>query len=250
MPTPYTRKYYYPQATYWSYGEGAPNQASGINNEIYFDTDSGDLYTKLNNAWTKFYTNTGGGGGGGGISSVGVIDSAAKSANAAVISGTSIVFQTADGSFPGMLSTGSQTIAGAKTFSSDVVVPTEAYGIGWNGSNEVPTKDALYDIISTLPTSSGVNSLGALDGQAKTAAGGAISGASLYFQTADASNPGLVSTGTQTFAGAKTFSSDVTVPYEAYGVSWNGSLEVPTKNAVYDKVIDIENYIIAMAAAL
>lgn len=31
-------------------------------------------------------------------------------------------------------------------------------------------------------------------------------------------------------------SIDVTVPDEAYGVSWNGSLEVPTKNALYDKI--------------
>jgi hypothetical protein len=31
-------------------------------------------------------------------------------------------------------------------------------------------------------------------------------------------------------------SSDVTVPDEIYGAGWNGSLEVPTKNAVYDKI--------------
>jgi len=29
---------------------------------------------------------------------------------------------------------------------------------------------------------------------------------------------------------------DVTVPDEAYWVGWNGSLEVPTKNAIYDKI--------------
>ena len=33
-----------------------------------------------------------------------------------------------------------------------------------------------------------------------------------------------------------TFGADVTVPDEAYGAGWNGSLEVPTKNAVYDKI--------------
>lgn len=32
------------------------------------------------------------------------------------------------------------------------------------------------------------------------------------------------------------FSSDVTVPDEVYGAGWNGSLEVPTKNALYDKI--------------
>lgn len=33
-----------------------------------------------------------------------------------------------------------------------------------------------------------------------------------------------------------TLTGDLSVPDEAYGVSWNGSLEVPTKNAVYDKI--------------
>ena len=33
-----------------------------------------------------------------------------------------------------------------------------------------------------------------------------------------------------------TFSDPVNVPDEAYGAGWNGSLEVPTKNAIYDKI--------------
>jgi hypothetical protein len=36
--------------------------------------------------------------------------------------------------------------------------------------------------------------------------------------------------------GVSTFVADVIVPDEAYGAGWNGSLEVPTKNAVYDKI--------------
>ena len=36
--------------------------------------------------------------------------------------------------------------------------------------------------------------------------------------------------------GETTFSGDVTVPDEVYGSGWDASLEVPTKNAVYDKV--------------
>lgn len=35
---------------------------------------------------------------------------------------------------------------------------------------------------------------------------------------------------------ANTWLQDQSVPDEAYGVSWNGSLEVPTKNALYDKI--------------
>lgn len=46
--------------------------------------------------------------------------------------------------------TWNETIWWTKTFSSDVIVPEEAYGAGWNGSLEVPTKNAVYDKIETL----------------------------------------------------------------------------------------------------
>jgi hypothetical protein len=36
------------------------------------------------------------------------------------------------------------------TFTGDIVVPDEAYGAGWNGSLEVPTKNAVYDQIQSL----------------------------------------------------------------------------------------------------
>lgn len=37
------------------------------------------------------------------------------------------------------------------TFTGDISVPDEAYWVGWNGSTEVPTKNALYDKIEALP---------------------------------------------------------------------------------------------------
>jgi hypothetical protein len=48
-------------------------------------------------------------------------------------------------------------------------------------------------------------------------------------------------TGKANLSGA-TFTGDISVPDEAYGVGWNGSLEVPTKNAVYDKIQSIPSY--------
>ncbi len=42
--------------------------------------------------------------------------------------------------------------------------------------------------------------------------------------------------GAATFGSTASFAGDVTVPDEAYGSGWNGSTEVPTKNAVYDKI--------------
>jgi hypothetical protein len=55
---------------------------------------------------------------GSGVSAVGTIDSQTKSADGAVIVGNSLILQTADASFPGLVSTGTQTWAGAKTFTS------------------------------------------------------------------------------------------------------------------------------------
>ena len=49
--------------------------------------------------------------------------------------------------------TGDETIAGVKTFSSDPLIPDEVYGVGWNGSLEPPTKNAVYDKIETISSS-------------------------------------------------------------------------------------------------
>lgn len=43
-------------------------------------------------------------------------------------------------------------------------------------------------------------------------------------------------TGNEVIAGIKTFSSNPIIPDEAYGNSWNGVLEPPTKNALFDRI--------------
>lgn len=64
--------------------------------------------------------------------------------------------------FYGTITTGAarQTFAmlesAAQTFSNDIMVPDEAYGAGWNGSLEVPTKNAVYDKIEALSVGSGI----------------------------------------------------------------------------------------------
>ena len=58
---------------------------------------------------------------------------------------------------------------------------------------------------------SGVNTVGTINTLTKSSDGAGISGSTIYLQTADASAPGLVSTGTQTFAGDKTFNGNVSV---------------------------------------
>ena len=54
------------------------------------------------------------------------------------------------------------------------------------------------------------------------------------FDRINASGPGTIDT--DILIGRTNFASDVLVPDEAYGAGWNASLEVPTKNAVYDKI--------------
>ena len=46
---------------------------------------------------------------------------------------------------------GSQNITGVKTFTVDPIIPDEAFGVGWNGVLEPPTKNAVYDQFAALP---------------------------------------------------------------------------------------------------
>ena len=46
--------------------------------------------------------------------------------------------------------TGNETVDGIKTFTSDPIIPDEAYGVGWDTSLEPPTKNAIYDKIEAL----------------------------------------------------------------------------------------------------
>jgi hypothetical protein len=51
--------------------------------------------------------------------------------------------------------TGNETVGGIKTFTSDPLIPDEAYGVGWNGSLEPTTKNAVYDKIEAIEASDG-----------------------------------------------------------------------------------------------
>jgi hypothetical protein len=113
------------------------------------------------------------------------------------------------------------------TFTGDIIVPDEAYGIGWDSSLEVPTKNAVYDAIE-----------GILDGCTFT--GDIIVPAEAYGVGWNGSNEAPTKNDVydkiEDILDGCTFTGDIVVPDEAYGVGWNGSLEVPTKNAVYDQI--------------
>lgn len=61
----------------------------------------------------------------------------------------------------------------------------------------------------TIASTSGLNSIGTFDSQSKSANALVLSGGVLYAQSADASFPGMVTIGTQTFAGTKTFTGSI-----------------------------------------
>lgn len=64
-----------------------------------------------------------GGGGGGTPLTIGTIDGQSPSANGGVIANNKLYFQSASGTFPGLVNNTTQTMSGAKTFSTSVATP-------------------------------------------------------------------------------------------------------------------------------
>lgn len=90
-----------------------------------------------------------------------------------------IQLSSTDGTAPGGLLFGTDTTlhrsaANILTLNGDLIVTDEAYGAGWDGSLEVPTKNAVYDKIQTI---SG-GSPGGLDTEVQYNNAGAFAGTS------------------------------------------------------------------------
>jgi hypothetical protein len=113
--------------------------------------------------------------------------SSSSNAAGATLFGQVLNLNVANATFPGVLSASTQTIGGSKTFVNAITAPNIS------GTN---TGDVVLTTLGGSPNT----------------AGASLSGQVLTLQPANASNPGLLSAGTQTIAGAKTFPSGVTTP--------------------------------------
>lgn len=177
------------------------------------------------------------------VLTVGTIDSQTPSANGAVITLNSLVMQSASATAPGLVNTTTQTFAGQKTFSTGLTgtltgsaslnVLTSALGnltdAGTDGITVTGGTGAVVGAVSlsqhvadtthngylsstdwnTFNGKQATVSIGSFNGTS-TAAGLDITANVLALHAADGTNPGAVSTTTQTFAGQKTFSTGLT----------------------------------------
>ena len=96
---------------------------------------------------------------------------------------------------------------------TSLAATSAASGIGFNNAGLIhATGTTVQQAISELDAaigSAGVTTVGTIDSQTKSSNGAVISGSGLYMQSADATNPGLMTTSTQTIAGNKTFTGTV-----------------------------------------
>lgn len=149
-------------------------------------------------------------------------------ANGASLSGQVLTLQPASSTQPGGLSTGAQQIAGVKTFMSAPKVrdTSAAFDVTIQfTSNAVLSADRVLTIdmsnanrtidlagnltVSATATISNTNTgdvtLGSV-GASPNGNGASLSGQVLTLQPADGTNPGVITAGTQTIGGAKTWS--------------------------------------------
>lgn len=106
--------------------------------------------------------------------------------------------------------------AGASVFDSSGNISSVAPG---TSGNVLTSNGSTW--LSQAPAASGVSIVGAFSGSSQTD-GASISGNTITFGPADATNPGMVSTGTQSFAGAKSVDSSFN-PTTSESINLGGS---------------------------
>lgn len=108
-------------------------------------------------------------------------------------------------------------------------VPLDTDGtMAANSDTVIPSQKAVKTLVTTLVNALVAAAPGALDTLDELAA--ALGDDDNFATTVTTALAGKVAKAGDTMTGA------LSVPDDAYGAGWNGSSEVPTKNAVYDKI--------------
>ena len=136
----------------------------------------------------------------------------------------------------GSLTIGTNAIAGSVLISdgssNTATIRVGALAGNYNFDIPVTTADDLF-CLQTLAncTGTGVTAIGAYSTTNTAVDGATISGNSIIFQNASATAPGMVGTGTQTFAGDKTFTGNLTVNDVSFDAGANHSISMATAGA-------------------
>jgi hypothetical protein len=145
-------------------------------------------------------------------------------ANGASISGSLLNLQPSSATQPGVNTTGAQTYAGVKTFSSSPLLPA-TFGAS-PGTPQMMIINASGALGSqAIPSASGVTTMAAV-GAVPNANGASISGSTLTLQPASSTLPGVNTAAAQTFGGLKTFNAGTSIPQGTfyYGITTDGIL--------------------------
>jgi Collagen triple helix repeat (20 copies)/Chaperone of endosialidase len=190
---------------------GAPTTLN--NGDIWYNSTTNTFQCRQNAVTSDCITPAAGG-----ALTAGAIG-ATPNANGMTISASTIVLQPASNTFGGVVTTGTQTFAGKKTFTSaaanaginvgafagTVAVPING-DIWYNSSTQKfeCRENGVTTNCITGATPAGVNAL-AIVGSTPNANGGSIAGSTLSLQPADATNPGVLTAIAQTIGGQKAF---------------------------------------------
>lgn len=128
-----------------------------------------------------------------------------------IVSNTTITFPTSTGTLVTSTSQSNsfaivQPVTGT---SPTATVPGDTLTFTSSNSSVGIAGNSSTDTIDFTVNTAYVNTIGTLDAVSKSANGAVISTNTLTLQSADASNPGLITSGTQTIGGAKTFNAAI-----------------------------------------
>ena len=123
---------------------------------------------------------------------------------------------------------GNTSVTNVKT-SGTLTAGTVTYPNAHGTSGQVLSTTGSGTLAWTTVSGGGISSIGSISGTSN-ANGGTISGTSLTLTPADGTNGGIVTSGVQTFAGAKTFNNDVTAPSFIGNLSGNAATATTAGN--------------------